>query len=401
MRTRIFRLMSAAAGLITLGITWTAAAAPRGDTRAFGGVQPRSSPPCSAATAKAPLLNRVRTAFTRVPGGPFGVAVTRNGASDLIALGPFVGVLHNAKSGPTMIRRVRLSAGSSGRGEALTPDGRHLLIANLQSGADVVSVNRAVRRRPGALLGTLSGGAPLKGAFEVAITADSRFAFVTLASRASVAIFDLHKALTSGFGPADFLGTIPVGFRPVGIAISPDNRWLYVTSEHVAAGVGVGTLSVISVSTALSDPGHAVVATVRAGCDPVRVVASADGRTVWVAARASNAIIGFSAARLVSHPAHALLTWVRVGSEPIGLAMVHHGARIVVADSNRFPARGAKPSLAVVSVPAALAGRRALLGYLPAGRDPREMAIVPSRSELLVSNYGSRQLESVGLAGLP
>jgi hypothetical protein len=29
------------------------------------------------------------------------------------------------------------------------------------------------------------------------------------------------------------------------------------------------------------------------------------------------------------------------------------------------------------------------------------MAIVPGRPELLVSNYGSRQLESVGLAGLP
>jgi hypothetical protein len=401
MRSRIVRLMSVTAGLVTLGINWTAAAAPAADTRAPSGVRPASSPPCSAATAKAGQLSRVRTAFTRVPGAPFGVAVTRNGASDLIAFGSSVGVLHNAKSGLTMIRRLRLSAGSSGRGEAMTPDGRHLLVANLRGGADVFSVSRAVRRRPGALLGTLTGGAPLKGAFEVAITADSRFAFVTLASRASVAIFDLHRALTSGFGPDDFLGTIPVGFRPVGIAISPDNRWLYVTNEHVAAGVGEGTLSVISVTTALTGPSHAVVATVRAGCDPVRVVASADGRTVWVAARSSNAIIGFSAARLVSRPAHALLTWVRVGSEPIGLAMVKHGTRIVVADSNRFPARRAKPSLAVVSVPAALAGRRALLGYLPSGRDPREMAIVPGRSVLLVSNYGSRQLESVGLAALP
>jgi len=401
MRTRIVRLTSGAAGLVMLGIPWTAAAAPRADARAFIGARLTSSPPCSAATAKAAVLSRVRTALTRVPGAPFGVAVTRNGASDLIAFGSSVGVLRNAKSGLSMIRRVHLSAGSSGRGEAMTPDGRHLLVANLQAGADVVSVSRAVRRRPGALLGTLSGGAPLKGAFEAAITADGRLAFVTLASRASVAIFDLHTALTSGFGPADFLGTIPVGFRPVGIAISPDNRWLYVTSEHIAAGVSEGTLSVISVATALADPSHAIVATVHAGCDPVRVVASADGRTVWVAARASNAIIAFSAARLVSDPAHALLTWVRVGSEPIGLALVKHGTRIVVADSNRFPARGAKSSLAVVSVPAALAGRRALLGYLPAGRDPREMAIVPGRSELLVSNYGSRQLESVGLAGLP
>src|SRR5215467_962404 len=293
MPTRIVRLTAVTVGLVMFGISWTAAEAPLADTQALNGVRPVSSPSCSAATAKAAPLKRVRTALTRVPGAPFGVAVTRNGRSDLIAFGSSVGVLRNAKSGLRMIRRVHLSAGSSGRGEAMTPDGRHLLVANLQAGADVVSVSRAVRRRPGALLGTLSGGAPLKGAFEAAITADGRLAFVTLASRASVAIFDLHTALTSGFGPADFMGTVPVGFRPVGIAISPDNRWLYVTSEHIAPGGGEGSLSVISVATALTDPSHAIVATVRAGCDPVRVVASADGRTVWVAARSSNAIFGF------------------------------------------------------------------------------------------------------------
>jgi hypothetical protein len=73
----------------------------------------------------------------------------------------------------------------------------------------------------------------------------------------------------------------------------------------------------------------------------------------------------------------------------------------VVADSNRFGVGSAVASLAVVDVPAALAGKPALLGYLPAGRFPREMALESGGKVLLVTNFGSGQLEAVDVAGLP
>ncbi len=63
--------------------------------------------------------------------------------------------------------------------------------------------------------------------------------------------------------------------------------------------------------------------------------------------------------------------------------------------------RGATASLAVVNVAAALAGRPALTGYLPAGRFPREMTLEPGGRALLVTNYDSGQLESVPVARLP
>jgi DNA-binding beta-propeller fold protein YncE len=40
-----------------------------------------------------------------------------------------------------------------------------------------------------------------------------------------VAVFDLQRALTRGFGPADYVGTIPAGLAPVGLAVSPDGRF--------------------------------------------------------------------------------------------------------------------------------------------------------------------------------
>jgi DNA-binding beta-propeller fold protein YncE len=122
---------------------------------------------------------------------------------------------------------------------------------------------------------------------------------------------------------------------------------------------------------------------------------------IWVTARASDAVLAFAAARLRTDAAHALLADVRVGEAPVQLAFVRAGTRIVVADSDRFDVRGAAASLAVIDAPAALAGRPALLGYLPAGQFPREMATTPGGRTLLVTNFSSNQLESVDVAGLP
>jgi DNA-binding beta-propeller fold protein YncE len=72
----------------------------------------------------------------------------------------------------------------------------------------------------------------------------------------------------------------------------------------------------------------------------------------------------------------------------------------VVADCNRFLARGATSSLAVVNVGAAPAGRPAQAG-LPASRFPREMAPEPGGRTLLVANFVSGQVELVNVAGLP
>jgi hypothetical protein len=76
-------------------------------------------------------------------------------------------------------------------------------------------------------------------------------------------------------------------------------------------------------------------------------------------------------------PARALVAIARVGSEPVGLAAVRDGTLLVVANSNRFGASGQSSSLSVVSVTAALAGRQPIVGDLPTGLFPRDMAVSP------------------------
>jgi DNA-binding beta-propeller fold protein YncE len=366
------------------------------------------APGCSTATASAPALRNVPTPMAPVPSTPFGVAVTADGRWSFVALtgSGSVGVFRIQGPGvPSLARQV--STGGQPLGEALTRDGRYLLVADGAGGAAVINVSRAEQGEAGALLGTLS--APTgAGAIEAAISPDGRFAFVSLEDSAAIAVFNLERALTRGFGAADFVGMIPAGLAPVGMAVSPDGRWLYATSE-LALGAqrspgllgGEGTLTVISLRRAETDPAASVVSTVQAGCSPVRVITSADGGVVWVTARESDRLLGFSAARLLTDPAQSIVASVGVGEAPVGLALVDGGTRIVVANSNRFGAAGAASSLAVVNVAAALAGRPALAGYLPAGGFPREMALEPGGRTLLVGNFTSQQLEAVGVAGLP
>jgi DNA-binding beta-propeller fold protein YncE len=284
--------------------------------------------------------------LTRVPGPPFGVVATVDGRFDFVSLGSALSVRENLKHGaPPEIARVRLQSGVA-VGETLTRDGRYLLVADGMGGADVINVHAAERGTGNAVVGVLGGqrggrGFGGGGAIEVTTSADGRFAFVSLEGSGDVAVFNPSHALTSGFGRADFVGMIPVGVAPVGMALSPDGRWLYVTSENAThSSLGPlsgdhGTLSVINVPKAEISPAASLVASVDAGCEPVRVITSADGSIVWVTARASNALLAFSAAKLVSAPAHALITGVRVGEAPVGLALVKNGSRIVVADSNR------------------------------------------------------------------
>jgi DNA-binding beta-propeller fold protein YncE len=373
-------------------------------------------PKCTTAIQRGRKLPASDVAMTTVPAFPFGVAAAPGGWS-FVVLNSQLGVFRTAGSGPVrLVRKLALPVPDD-TGAALSPDGRYLLVADGDLGAVVISVRAAETGAKHAVLGVLSAPSTAgSGAIEVAVAPGDGYAFLSLeygpAPRAgeslsnlnlhgSIAVFNLRKALTSGFGSADYVGSIPGQLAVVGLAISPDGRWLYSTSEGEQQSSQVGSLSVIDIAKAETDPAASIVARTAAGCNPVRVITSANGAVVWVTARASDALLAFSASGLRTDPAHALLADVRVGELPVGLALVRDGTMVVVADSDRFNVSGQAASLAVVSVPDALAHKPALLGYLPAGMFPREMALEPGGRTLLVTNYQSGQLEAVNIAALP
>ena len=115
---------------------------------------------------------------------------------------------------------------SRGLGVSLTPDGKYLLVADDGVGADVIDVAKAEQGQPGALVGRLTGPSHGGGAIETAVSADGKFAFVSIEYGQAVAVYNLRRALTRGFGPADFVGFIPAGQAVVGMAVSPNGTLL-------------------------------------------------------------------------------------------------------------------------------------------------------------------------------
>ena len=353
-------------------------------------------PGCTTVAASAKQLSKVTSAMVKLGGQPFGVTTTPSGAHTFVTLGNSVAVLANGSAlAPTLLHT--MSVPGAQKGDVVTSDDQELLVAS-GSGALVLNTKDAEHGHV-VLLGTLSspGG---RGAVEVELSPNGRFAFVTLQSSGGVAVFNLQEALAGNFAGA-FVGLIPTGVEPVGMATSPDGKWLYVTSiEKVkTSSPSAGLLSVVNLAKAEVNPAKSVVSTAAAGCSPVRVIVSTNGTDVWVTARESDALLGFSAAKLRTDPKHALIARVDVGVGPIGLTFVDQGKRIVVANSNLKNLPGAVSSLSVVSTSAALAGQPALLGMVKSGVLPRQFAI--EGGSLLVTNTDSGQLQAVNLADLP
>jgi serine/threonine-protein kinase len=360
-----------------------------------GAGAPLSAPGCTTKTAPAAALPQAHGHLVSTGEKPFDAVVTSHGYG-FVSLTSALAVMRTTGSAPALIRTIPLS---QALGVALTHDQKYLLVSGL-SGLTVFRVSD-LEQSLSAPVGTLTS--PGIRAVQVAVSPDDHYAFVTLESSAQVAVFNLRRALRSGFGPADLVGLIRVAPQPVGVTPSPDGHYVYVASGLAtpADKSGQGSLTVIDLLKAEKSPASSVLAVVRAGCGPDRVVVSKDSADVWVTVGGGDALVAYSAAKLLTDPQHALIARVAVGELPLGLVFFNHGSRIIVADSNRDHVPGRVSNLAVVDVQKALAGQPALLGTVKSGAVPRQFALYPGGKSLLVTDSGSAQVQAIKIADLP
>jgi DNA-binding beta-propeller fold protein YncE len=347
-----------------------------------------------------------------VSGLPFGVTATSDGRHGFVALaptaadgGPDLDVLAINGTGTTVLRSVTLPGDPQGLGIALSRDGRFLAVtlerggsAGISGQTDVLSVRALISGQGDPVLATLSDDS--LGGIEAAFSADDRYVFVANEDSFTVSVFNLALALAQGSAaPGVNVGQVLVAPVPVGLALSPDGQQLYATSEETWAtpttlNPDVGALSVLDVRTAEHTPATAVVTNIDAGCQPVRVALTDNGRIAWVTARGSDALLAFDTDAVQRDPAHALLADVPVGAQPVGVLPVDDGRLILVADSARFTAPNVSQSVSVVDAGAALAGRPAQIGLIPAGEFPREISYDRARNLVLLGNFLSGTVET-------
>jgi DNA-binding beta-propeller fold protein YncE len=402
-------LVSTAAAVVVLAIVAAAFAALHhagtgggtGGGSTVGGVSAVvKAPGCTSATAKQAPLRRVQSQTASLGGKPFGVAVTVGGKYSFVSTGNAVAVLSNHGGSLAPVQVATIPAPGASKGEALTHDGSYLLAA-AGSGAYVINVKEAEAGDAGAAIGRLTSPGGM-GAVEVSISPDDNFAFVTLQDSSEMAVFNLPKSLAGGLGQSGFVGMVPLGADPVGIAQSPGGRWLYVAQQNALTPTPAeGKLYVLSMSAAETHPKTAVRSSATAGCGPARIVVSANGSDVWVTDRESNALVAFSADKLLSNPADSIIARVNVGQTPIGVTFIRGGTEIMVADSNLNHVPGAD-TLTLVSTQQALqgGGSAAVLGFLPSGQTPREFGLEPGGT-LLVTDNSSGQLQAIDTGSLP
>ena len=270
--------------------------------------------------------------------------------------------------------------------------------------------------------GALSAG---EGTQEVAVTPDGKFAFASneygvvsgTSSEGNIGVVSLQYDSAGDVTSAStLLGQISTGGNAIaGMTLSPDGTRLYVTSEVAPAGIASagsgnpvltendcvqsggaqpnGILTVIDVAKAESAPGQsAVLATVNAGCSPVRMAETADGSTLWVAIRGDNRVLAFSTGMLELNAGNALLGYADTGgTAPVGIRLFHNNQLLAVANSNRFETGTANSTVLYVAVPATAA----VVQTTQTGLFPREIEVGPDDATLYLTNYDSGTLQVI------
>jgi len=352
-----------------------------------------------------------------VPGHPFAAIASHDGCWLFVSL-----KLATDRGGITVLHRMAgtltqtpttLLSGPLPAGMALTHDGALLIVPD-GSYVYFLDTDRLIHDAD-PVIGKISDG-DRADAINAVTTSDDRLLFVSDESLHQVTVIDLAQARQNGYGQRAIVGRIPTGRAPVGLALSSNDEYLFITSEvlpklHSSAtcrseGQKGGTyepdgaLEVVSIARLQPKPEKAIVGAVTAGCSPVRTALSERGDRLYVTARASDALLVFDPAALVSDPAHALLATVPVGNAPVGVALLDQGRRVVVANSGRFGGAGGR-DLTVVDASRVDQGGDAVVGTVAVGHFPRELHVTDDGKTLLVTDFDSDQIELLSIDQLP
>ena len=360
-------------------------------------------------------------AYLVLPGHPFGTVSTQDGCWLFTSLtssnpksGNGIGLIERSGGRLTFSKFFLVETGPAGM--VMTHDEELLIVAD---GDYVVfmDVSRMISGKGDPILGYMSDG-DSAGSVYVNVTDDDKLLFVSDEWSEAISVINLQKARAEGFKESAIIGKIPVGRTPIALTFSPDQRWLYTTSQIAPESYKwpkecrpegapetaplrnpKGAVIVVDVGRARTDPASSIVGKVPAGCNPVRLAISPSGDQAYVTARNSNSLLAFDTARLRTGAADALIGAVPTGSAPVGVIVVNDGKQILVTNSNRFSTdTNARQMVTVIDASKVGAGSGAVMGTIPAGAFPREFALSPDKRTVFLTNFNSSELQVIDLS---
>jgi len=271
-------------------------------------------------------------------------------------------------------------------GQALSPDGRTLLISSAGQSTESIKV---VDTASGTVRQTIAYTAP--EAVNVGVVWSPR------GDRAFASAGGNNKVRSYGFDGSRLTesGSIAVPKYPMGLAISSDGLTLYAAENRgdALAVIDLATASVESVPVgACEEQGTPVQYPPSAPqCQPYGVTLSADGSTAYVSNWGEHSVTP------ISTRTRAALGKIEVGTHPNALAtnpkLARHQIVVANGDSDTLSVIDTASNTVVQTI------NLAPYPNAPEGSNPNALAIAPDGNTLYVANAGNNDVDVVTLTG--
>ena len=346
---------------------------------------------CTAKTADVAVPGHAMSVLPADEGCTLYVSVSGKGAPLPDGSKPRNGVAVFAVHNGVLIRHGFLPLNDEPAQMALSKDGRTLYIADNVAGIVEAGVTRTGELQlKQYILKNLHGG----------------FFQIALSPRGDVlygGAMKMDRVVAIPVADPSRTMMLPTDHFPVGLALSGDGRFLYVSNTvaidpaqpkfhrvtctyntdptRLAVTLNEGTLEVFDTQAVLRGD-RTPVARVRAACAPVRVALDEARNMVWMTARESDLLLGYPIADVL-HASKTQPLLVHTGKSPVGLAIAGRD-RLLVGDSARFMAHQSNQKVELFALPQA---RRLQLANV--GTFPRDIAIDASGKIAYVANFGS------------
>ncbi|NOU74530.1 beta-propeller fold lactonase family protein [Paenibacillus sp. LMG 31458] len=259
----------------------------------------------------------------------------------------------------------------------LSPDGKAVLVPDIIKNGNDKQAVQVLDAKDGGLIqeielsGTGQGVAP-----GLAFSHDGSRVYLATANMNSVIVFGWNS-VTSKLTQQKTL-TLPGGTYPQGVAVSPDDKTLYVSGAYKKTLVAV-------------DVASGSIATAPTGEYPYGVALSADGHTAYVSNQAENTLSVFFVNGLTLTPQSSKLT---VGTHPNSLLLDAKRNRLYVAN-------GDSDSVSVIdTVSNVVVNTISMAPYpgAPTGTSPTNMTLSPDSGTLYVTNSGNNDVAVVNVS---
>lgn len=216
---------------------------------------------------------------------------------------------------------------------------------------------------------------------EAAASLDARWVFVSNRLEDSVSVFDTltRSEVDTDGDPSNGLTRIQVGSRPHGLAVTPDNKYLFVTNDDS------NDVSVVEIAT------FQVISTVAdVGLGPHMVAVRPDGVEAWVGNIVGGDISLIEVAKAITDPANAVICVTPGGSGPdcrIPAGAGTEGIAFTRDGKTAYAANGGANTVSVLDVLS-----RSKRHDLPVPGSPRRVHLRPDGLRAYVSQLLGNQV---------